>query len=1208
MAYEKSSTKNFFFIFLRCTFCIIKTGNTPPLFIALSLLAASAWPTCIASPPECDRVQKLLGNISLIEAVEESDVIALATRKWDGSRAVFELNSSYNYKKLRVSKEIVIDGYNNFSKVKTHNVAVFLTKHNESSFQLYSQNNQELVPLEFGLWGRPNATAFLDCVNYLLMEEQEPYIVVEQYLQKAWDVQDNYYFETGNQVNLFCSSFNLYLRRYSVWHLPEGKNFYGFNITVDQEGKYSCKFSIYDKESLSSSVTLKALGKTLNFTCESKREDKHNVDCDYTLGTLTLKLKRPSVLEAGTHSLTATIWKNGTSPLSQKTLQMQLVVLDRDLDIILSLKTLEGVQIPKDPILEKTRQFHLECKITGHTVSDLHLEFKPCGSFGNCSSFSQVLDKVMVNGSSDITSTVGPKLRIWKDSAEAQGIYQCIGRNKHGKNVLSNHTTVAISDYGQLAFMTLEAEVTREESEQPIHVNSSSSVIEVIKGDKVLLKCRKNKMANLTDEFMWTSQDIDFHQENITKQEEEFSEVFEWRLDPDLRKYNDTKIKCLSSDERLIIVQEAQAPKLVAHEAFEKVVEGIGSLDLGTVVNFSCRATGVPDPIIRWTKDDEPLKDERPRVKIEGSTLSLYLTRESDSGLYKCNVSNRAGWEHDYVNLIVATGYHSPVVIYVILGLCIIALVCGIVAHFVRKDKRKRNFMLEEVEQFMKGAPDRLNPELGLTQQAHLLPCDMQFEIARSRIEFGKLIGEGEFGHVFQAKVDGLRANELQTTVAVKTAKSRSNEVFRKELIAEVKIMMHIGRHTNVLNLLGICSENLATKGELLVIIEYCRHGNLRDYLLRHRNNFVLDKNATGPRSHSDRKAESSVSALLCKDDTRSSHPASSAAGSDVKRDSMLNDIEPSHLDPPYNPHQFVTSSASDHAPYVYSDMTPMKENLTQSDLISWSYQIGKGMDYLSMRKVVHGDLAARNILLDERYIVKISDFGFSKDVYHKNYMKSGQSLCLMPVKWMSPEYLKDQIRSIQSDIWAYGVLLWEIFSLGETPYQGFIIDDTFMEKIENGYRLPCPNFAPEKVYNMMRDCWQVDPMARPPFSDLVKKTIRLLSSREREYFENMNKPYDEQRMSKFLASIVTPNYTNLTSARTRTPSTFDPKILGVTFTRVCSVKSSSPKTKRTSLGSITSLNSNSDADGEAESDGGYLCMNPVKNDKMPPNQEPVLS
>ncbi|XP_068243201.1 vascular endothelial growth factor receptor 1-like isoform X2 [Palaemon carinicauda] len=1208
MAYEKSSTKDFFFIFLRCTFCIIKTGNTPLLFIALSLLAASAWPTCIASLPKCDQAQELLGKINLTEAVEKSDVIAPTTRKWDGSRGVFELDYPHNYKKLRVSKEIVIDGYNNFSKVEIYYGVVFLTKHNESSFQLYSQNNQELVPLEFTLWDRPIMIEFLDCVVYLLLEEQEPEIVVNQYLQKAWDVQDKYYFETGNQVILSCIASNLHLLKNAVWHLPEGKNFSGYNITVDQEGKYSCKFSIDDKESLSSNVTLEALGKTLNFTCESKREDKHNVDCNYTLGTLTLKLKRPSVLEAGTHSLTATIWKDGTSPLSQKTLQMQLVVLDHDLDIILSLETLEGVQKPKDQILQKTQQFYLKCKITGHPVTDIFLEFKPCASFENCSSPSKVLEKVMVNGSSDITSTVGPKVRIWKDSAEAQGIYQCIGRNKHGNNFLSNNITVAISDYGQLAFMTLEAEVTREESEELIHVNSSSSVIEVIMGDKVLLKCRKNKMANLTDEFMWTSQDIDFHQENITKQEEDFSEVLEWRLDPDLLKYNGTKIRCLSSDERLIIIQEAQEPKLVAHEPFEKVVEGIGSLDLGTAVNFSCRATGVPDPIIRWTKDDEPLKDERPRVKIEGSTLSLFLTRESDSGLYKCNVSNRAGWKHDYVNLIVATGYHSPVVIYVILGLCIIALVCGIVAHFVRKDKRKRNFMLEEVEQFMKGAPDRLNPELGLTQQAHLLPCDMQFEIARSRIEFGKLIGEGEFGHVFQAKVDGLRANELQTTVAVKTAKSRSNEVFRKELIAEVKIMMHIGRHANVLNLLGICSENLATKGELLVIIEYCRHGNLRDYLLRHRNNFVLDKNATGHRSHSDRKAESSVSALLCKDETRSSHPASSASGSDVKRDLMLNDIELSHLDPPYNPHQFATSSASDHAPSVYSDMTPMKENLTQSDLISWSYQIGKGMDYLSMRKVVHGDLAARNVLLDERYIVKISDFGFAKDVYHKNYMKSGQSSCLMPVKWMSPEYLKDQIRSIQSDIWAYGVLLWEIFSLGETPYQGFIIDDTFMEKIENGYRLPCPNFAPEKVYNMMRDCWQIDPMARPPFSDLVKKMIRLLSSGEREYFKNMNKPYDEQRMSEFLASIVTPNYTNLTSARARTPSAFDPEILGVSFTHVCSVKSSSPKTKRTSLGSITSLNSSSDADSEAESDGGYLCMNPIKNDKMPPNQEPVLS
>ncbi|XP_066964608.1 vascular endothelial growth factor receptor 1-like [Macrobrachium rosenbergii] len=944
-------------------------------------------------------------------------------------------------------------------------------------------------------------------------------------------------------------------------------------------------------------------GRTLNFTCNNVSEGKRIVDCDYKMGTLTLRLKRPSVLDAGTHSLMVNVWKNGTS-LHQKTLRMHLVVWDHELDIDLTLESLGGKMISKDHILEKGQQFQVKCKVTGHPVSDVFLEFRSCNSVGNCSSPNPVNGKVVMKGSSNLTSTVGPKLQVWPEFAEVQGIYQCIGTNKNGDKFLSNHVVLAISDCGQMTPMSIEAKIYMEESKQPVYVNSSSPVISVIIGDDVTLKCRKNKMLDITDKLEWISQDFSFDQENFTRGQEEFSEILMWHMGPDLLKYNGTEIGCGSADKRQLIVQEAKAPQFVEHESFESVVKRIGSLTPGTLVNFTCKATGVPDPIIRWTKDDKPLKDKRPHVTVEGSTLSLYLTDENDSGVYKCSVSNRASLVYDSVKLTMDKGHLPPAWIFVIVCVCFIALVLGNIAYHVGR-KRRSVFMLEEVEHFINGAPDRFNPELGLSQQAHLLPCESKFQIARNRIEFGKLIGKGEFGHVFQAKVDGLLPEEGQTTVAVKTAKSRSNDVFKKELIAEVKIMMHIGRHANILNLLGVCSEYLATKGELLVLVEYCCHGNLRDYLVRHRKNFVQDRNASNHCSLSYGKAESTVYAELRKDDALSSQGTSSVVESDIEKErsldvvssspnvaSTLNAIELSSQEPS-NP--MFTSRTSDHSPSVYSDLIAQKEKLTEADLVSWSYQIAKGMEYLSLRKVVHGDLAARNILLDESYTVKISDFGFARDVYHKNYKKNGQTSCLMPVKWMSPEYLKDEIRSIQSDVWAYGVLLWEVFSLGESPYQGFVIDETFMEKIENGYRLPCPKYSPDKVYKMMLDCWQIEPMDRPPFSDFVKRMIRLLSSREREYFETMNKPYDEQMMSSFLASLITPNYVNLTSVQKRNTAVgLDPEVLSVTFTHVSAAQRSSPMTKHTNL-SIGTTNSDSDEEDDARKDG-YLCMNPVNN------------
>lgn len=111
----------------------------------------------------------------------------------------------------------------------------------------------------------------------------------------------------------------------------------------------------------------------------------------------------------------------------------------------------------------------------------------------------------------------------------------------------------------------------------------------------------------------------------------------------------------------------------------------------------------------------------------------------------------------------------------------------------------------------------------------------------------------------------------------------------------------------------------------------------------------------------------------------------------------------------------------------------------------------------------MHGDLAARNILLAENNVVKICDFGLAKTMYKDdNYKKQGNAP--LPIKWMAIESIRDRIFSTQSDIWSFGIVLWEFFTLAETPYPGMEAEKQFQKLVE-GYRMEKPEFATDDVY-----------------------------------------------------------------------------------------------------------------------------------------------
>ncbi|XP_075210916.1 protein kinase receptor Ret oncogene [Lycorma delicatula] len=163
----------------------------------------------------------------------------------------------------------------------------------------------------------------------------------------------------------------------------------------------------------------------------------------------------------------------------------------------------------------------------------------------------------------------------------------------------------------------------------------------------------------------------------------------------------------------------------------------------------------------------------------------------------------------------------------------------------------------------------------------------------------------------------------------------------------------------------------------------------------------------------------------------------------------------------------------------------PQIEEVTPQDILSFSWQISKGMEYLSDMKLVHRDLAARNILVASGKICKVSDFGLTRDIYEDDtYLKRSKGR--VPVKWMALESLADHVYTSKSDIWSFGILLWELVTLGSSPYPGVAVHNLFY-LLRAGYRMEKPENCSHQLYDIMRSCWQEDPLERPSFKQLTR-------------------------------------------------------------------------------------------------------------------------
>ncbi|CAH3158927.1 unnamed protein product [Pocillopora meandrina] len=167
---------------------------------------------------------------------------------------------------------------------------------------------------------------------------------------------------------------------------------------------------------------------------------------------------------------------------------------------------------------------------------------------------------------------------------------------------------------------------------------------------------------------------------------------------------------------------------------------------------------------------------------------------------------------------------------------------------------------------------------------------------------------------------------------------------------------------------------------------------------------------------------------------------------------------------------------------YKDPDIKP-QTNLTSQQLMKFVWQIADGMSYLSSKSIIHRDLAARNVLVGQKETCKVTDFGMARDVQQENIYER-KTKGRLPVKWTAYEALLYGKYTTKSDVWSYGVLLYEIFTIGGSPYPR-MDGRKIANLLQDGYRMPKPQHVDEKLYQIMMKCWKNDPDARPTFTEL---------------------------------------------------------------------------------------------------------------------------
>ncbi|GMS98319.1 hypothetical protein PENTCL1PPCAC_20494, partial [Pristionchus entomophagus] len=173
---------------------------------------------------------------------------------------------------------------------------------------------------------------------------------------------------------------------------------------------------------------------------------------------------------------------------------------------------------------------------------------------------------------------------------------------------------------------------------------------------------------------------------------------------------------------------------------------------------------------------------------------------------------------------------------------------------------------------------------------------------------------------------------------------------------------------------------------------------------------------------------------------------------------------------------------------------------ITVKKQLMFAIQIAYGLEYITSRGFIHRDIAARNILVDRLESCKIGDFGLSREIGNEdpNYLSQGGKL---PLKWMAPESIEKYVFSTATDIWSYGILLFEIVTLGGTPYAGWTVAE-IIKRLRQGDRMDKPDNCSDKLFEIMSSCWEDQPSDRPSFTKLRKQLGEQLEDAQQDGYD----------------------------------------------------------------------------------------------------------
>ncbi|ODM94684.1 Vascular endothelial growth factor receptor 1 [Orchesella cincta] len=318
------------------------------------------------------------------------------------------------------------------------------------------------------------------------------------------------------------------------------------------------------------------------------------------------------------------------------------------------------------------------------------------------------------------------------------------------------------------------------------------------------------------------------------------------------------------------------------------------------------------------------------------------------------------------------------------------------------------------------------------------------YELTRDVIDIGSMrdsttsiVGVGESSITFKGKL----LMEIRRTIAVKTIKSgQATTRSIKKILRECQVMIQLGKHHGIVEFIGVCTENIR-KGEVFTVFEYCERGSLKSFLNHNRTNFV-----------------------------------------DLVKSGNLSIVE--NMQKTSNSHNIQNAGAG--------------TAFNTLQLVRWCIEISDCLEFLALRKVVHVTLSARNVLLDANLATKLADFSLVKipgsiNSTQTTIVATNRDL-IVPWRWFAIESLLDDVFSPKSDVWTYGIFMWELFTLGSTPYPEYSYGSEFTMCIKHGYRLPKPNFSTVECYELMLICWYDDPDKRPTFTKLKRRLTSIIS------------------------------------------------------------------------------------------------------------------